>query len=45
MVEGIRAYGVKTLPDVVEILSGRQDVSPLTVDASRTLSINKPIRY
>ena len=35
MVEGIRAYGVKTLPDVVEILSGRQDVSPLTVDASR----------
>jgi magnesium chelatase family protein len=34
MVEGVCVYGVKTLPEVVEILVGRQEASPLSVDAA-----------
>jgi len=34
MVEGVFVYGVKTLPEVVEILVGRQEASPLSVDAA-----------
>ncbi|MEE9910560.1 MAG: ATP-binding protein [Deltaproteobacteria bacterium] len=32
MVEGISVYGVKTLPDVVEFLSARQNIAPLCLD-------------
>lgn len=32
MVEGIRVYGIKTLPDVVEFLSGRETILPLCLD-------------
>jgi magnesium chelatase family protein len=32
MVEGINIYGVKTLPDVVEFLAGRQSIEPIRLD-------------
>ena len=35
MVEGINVYPVKTLPDVVEFLSGRSNIEPLTLDISK----------
>ena len=34
MVEGVAVYGVKALPEVVEILAGRLEATPLSVDAT-----------
>lgn len=35
MVEGVNVFPVKTLPDVVEFLSGRSNIEPLTLDVSK----------
>jgi magnesium chelatase family protein len=35
MVEGINVFPVNTLPDVVEFLSGRSNIEPLTLDVSK----------
>ena len=35
MVEGINVFPVKTLPDVVEFLNGRNDIEPLALDITR----------
>jgi magnesium chelatase family protein len=35
MVEGINVFPVKTLPDVVEFLSGRSNIEPLSLDVSK----------
>ena len=35
MVEGINVLPVKTLPDVVEFLNGRNDIEPLALDITR----------
>lgn len=34
MVEGLKVYSIKTLPDVVEFLSGRQIIDPLSMDTA-----------
>jgi magnesium chelatase family protein len=41
MVEGINVYGVKTLPDVVEFLSGRQTFAPLCLDTGNIFQRNR----
>ncbi len=41
MVEGINIYGVKTLPDVVEFLSGRQTILPLCLDTANLFRQNR----
>jgi magnesium chelatase family protein len=40
MVEGIDVYGLKTLPDVVEFLAGRQIVAPHQTDTKRLFQQN-----
>ena len=35
MVEGIRVIPVQTLPDVVEMLEGRKDIEPLSLDINK----------
>ena len=35
MVEGIRVIPVQTLPDVVEMLGGRKDIEPLSLDINK----------
>ncbi len=35
MVQGIEVYPVSSLPDVVEFLSGRKDIEPLSLDISK----------
>jgi magnesium chelatase family protein len=41
MVEGINIYGVKTLPDVVEFLSGRHSILPLRLDTTDLFRQNR----
>lgn len=38
MVEGLDVYGVKTLPDVVECLAGRQPLEPVRIDIRELFS-------